>query len=583
MRLINPCSLLESVTHIESLINQGKYFEARTKAEEAIRHSDELRFKQLFALSLSKSGTPEVALEYMEPVFRQFPNDPESAGILGSIYKELFKKNQSTAFAIKSRDTYFQNFSVTKNYYTGINAASMSAMAGQASRGREIAAEVIAMLEGNSTDDFWKLATLGEACMLTKNRSRSIEYFIQARKHVGNDWGKITSVHNQLWLLNHFIPVSNEILKIFSPPAVVAFIGHMIDHPNRPAARFPASIEQQIKGSIANSIRTLNARIGYSSLACGGDILFAEAMAAAGGEVNIFLPFAETDFIEQSIRFAGDDWVKRYYALVEKFPVTYITNESYAGFDDLFAYQNRIISGLAALRSAAHHSEPTLLTVLSEVDLKRKKGGTRDTIHLWPFPQHHVNINPDIFVSEQPSAPVHVQAQAKLETTLQIDRPVLYMAHVNTEKLSSMDRERLLKETAAKIVNEVITIKSYEVVDDFLLAGFDTEAEVMEFVRFVEELLKPSKQNISLRISLHAGPVYLNSESLSLNKNLSGENVEFVREMNTLATPGSIFASDHFAALLALEQKKYSIDYAGMLADQHGEGKTIYRVSFRIH
>ena len=570
-----------TVAHIETLINHGKFFEARSKAEEALFQSSELRFKQLYALSISKSGMPETALEFMEPVYKQFPDDPESAGILGSIYKELFKKNQSTAFAIKSRDTYFQNFSTTQNYYTGINAASMSAMAGQASRGREIANQVMAMLESNSAGDFWKLATLGEACLLLKNRSKAVEYFIQARKFTGNDWGKITSVHNQLWLLNHFVPVSNEILKIFSPPKVVAFIGHMIDHPNRTTPRFPAAIEQQVKDSIVNSIRTLNARIGYSSLACGSDILFAEAMAAEGGEVNIFLPFSEIDFIDQSIRFAGGQWVARYQELIQKFPPTFITKESYAGFDDLFSFQNRVISGLAALRSAAHHAEPTLLTVLSEVDLKRRKGGTRDTIHLWPFPDHHTNINPDIFVRNDSTA-VQVPVQSKTANVEQIDRPVLYLVYANTESLPSIDRENLLKEAAAKIVDDVIVIKSYEVGEDFLLCGFETELEAMEFVRLMIQLLKPVKRDASIRISLHAGPVYMNSSSISLNKQLSGGNVEFVKEINTLATAGSILASDHFAALLSLEQKKYSVDYAGLVATQE-DSKSLYRVGFRIH
>jgi len=573
--------LSETAEHIESLINQGRYFEARTKAEEALKHTPELRYKQLLALSISKLGTPEAALELMEPVYHQFPDDPESAGILGSIYKELFKKNQSTAYAIKSRDTYFQNFSTTKNYYTGINAASMSAMAGQASRGREIATEVISHLEGSSNDDFWKLATLGEASMLTKNRTKAVEYFIQARKHAGNDWGKITSVHNQLWLLNHFLPVSNEILKIFSPPTVVAFIGHMIDHPARPTPRFPSSIEQQVKDSIVNSIRTLNARIGYCSLACGADILFAEAMAAEGGEVNVFLPFSEADFIEQSIRFAGELWIQRYYDLVKKFPVTYITHESYAGFDDLFSFQNRVISGLAALRSEAHHAEPTLLTVLSEVDLKRRKGGTRDTIHLWPFPQRHVNINPDIFVKTQGPPPTSIIAQTK-SIEVQLDRPVLYLVYANMSDLPSLEREKLLKQTDAKIVDETISAKSYEVHTHYLLAGFDSESGAMEYVRFISDSSKLARRDSALRISLHAGPVYMESKSNSQNKKLSGENVEFVKAMNTLATSGSIFASDYFAALLALELKKYALDYAGML-QQQGESKTIYKVSLRIH
>jgi hypothetical protein len=584
---LNECGnklfcLPESVQHIESLINQGRYFEARTKAEEALKHSSELRYKQLLALAISKLGTPEAALDLMEPIYRQFPDDPESAGILGSIYKELFKKNQSTAFAIKSRDTYFQNFTTTKNYYTGINAASMSAMAGQASRGREIATEVITLLQ-EATDDFWKLATLGEAFMLTKNRQKSVEHFIQARKHAGNDWGKITSVHNQLWLLNHFIPVSNEILKIFSPPTVVAFIGHMIDHPSRPTPRFPASIEQHIKNSIVNSIQTLNARIGYCSLACGGDILFAEAMAEVGGEVNIFLPFSESDFIDLSVRFAGEHWVERYHALIQKFPVNYITRESYAGFDDLFSFQNRILSGLAALRSAAQHAEPTLLTVLSEVDLKRKKGGTRDTIHLWPFPQRHVNINPDIFITEQTTIPTPSKATPTVKAEeVEIERPVLYIVYANVGDLSALERERLLKQIDAKIVDESFLFKSYESTDDYLLGAFDTESEVMEFVEFTIESIKSVKRESSMRISLHAGPVFM-QENRTLDKKLSGENIQLVKVMNNLSTTGSVFASEHFASLLALELKKYSLDFAGMVTTQQGESKTIYRVGFRIH
>src|SRR5258708_3536593 len=101
---------------IEKLIEQGRYFEARSKSENALLQSQDLRLKQLYALALSKSGVPEAALEFMEPVYSQFPDDPESAGIMGSICKELFKKNQANSFAIRSRDTYLKNFTATKNY-----------------------------------------------------------------------------------------------------------------------------------------------------------------------------------------------------------------------------------------------------------------------------------------------------------------------------------------------------------------------------------------------------------------------------------------------------------------------------------
>lgn len=561
----------ETTSHIESLINQGRYIEARIKSAEALQTSDELRLKQLHALALSKLGMPEAALTFMEPVYHQFRNDPESAGILGSIYKALFKKNQVNSFAVKSRDTYLQNFSVTKNYYTGINAASMAAMAGQASRSREIAAEVIALIESNSTGDFWKLATLGEAYILTKNRAQSTAYFVEARKLAANDWGKITSIYNQLWLLDHFVPVSGEILKMFSPPSVVAFIGHMIDHPGRTTPRFPATIEPHIKNAIVNSVTTLNARIGYCSLANGGDILFAEAMAELGGEVNLFLPCEEIDFIEQSVKFAGAEWVTRYRNLISRFPVTYITQEKYAGQDDLFSFQNKVICGAAVLRSAANHAEPTLLTVLSGVDLQRKQGGTRDTVNVWPFSRRHTNINPDTFVTTQQAAPAETKAGMQRE---QIDRPVLFVVYVNVAQVPAMGRDKLLKEIDQKLSDHT----SFHAQQTSLLAAFEMESAAMDFVKLVQETLKATRHENLVKISLDAGPVFVGPKNDGLNRQLSGESIEFVKAIDSLTTPGAVFASDLFAAVLALDVKKYTHEYAGVVSVADGRPRTVYQV-----
>ena len=287
-------------------------------------------------MSLSKSGVPEAAQEYLESMTREHPDDPETMGILGGIYKELFKKNQSSKYALLSRDTYDKNFQLTKNYYTGINAASMSTLAGQARRGKEIAKEVLTVLK-DPEHDFWEAVTQAEALLLLKERAKSEEAFLRARKLAGTDWGNINSVYNQLWLLKHYLPVPDEVIRAYSPPVVVAFAGHMIDHPNRPQPRFPAFLEPEVKRALVNALRTLNAKIGYCSLACGGDIMFAEAVEEVGGELNLFLPFKQSDFIAASVRFAGEEWVQRFERLVNKYPVTYMTQESYEGHADLFA------------------------------------------------------------------------------------------------------------------------------------------------------------------------------------------------------------------------------------------------------
>jgi len=567
--------LTETTSKIEKLIEQGRYFEARAKAESALVQSQDLRLKQLYALALSKSGVPEAALEFMEPLYAQFPDDPESAGIMGSICKELFKKNQSNSFAIRSRDTYLKNFTTTKNYYTGINAASMSAMAGQLSKSREIAIEIISMLAGKAVD-FWSLATLGESYMLSKNKPKALESYVLARKAAGKDWGKITSVHNQLWLLNHFLPVPNDILKLFSPPRVVAFVGHMIDHPQRKEPRFPLSIEQKIKEAILHSIRSLNVQIGYCSLACGGDILFAEAMAEEGREVNIFLPFAKSDFIKTSVEFAGNDWVNRFDALLERFPVNYLSHESYEGFDDIFPFQTKIIFGAATLRSESYHDEPTLLTVLSDVDLQRKEGGTRHTVGLWPFPKHYSNINPDIFVTDKTILTTPGEGKPALPKST-LNRPVLYLAYFDLSEVSA--KEKILNYHKEDI-DEMGTYMIYEPDNSALLAAFTTESAAIEFVRYVTEVMK-SLRNPSFKISLHAGPAYIESIENSNEKRLTGKTIQQVKEMNAFTAKASIFSSAQFATLLALEGKMFTIDYAGIFVLPSDQQKMfIFKIAF---
>jgi tetratricopeptide (TPR) repeat protein len=574
------------VTYLESLVNAGRYLEARELAMRLRKdpQADPLRVDQLFALSLSKSGYPEDALAYLDLAYRRNPDDPETAGILGGIYKELFKKHQDSKYAILSRDTYSKNFGVTKNYYTGINAATMSAIAGRSSQGREIASQVIANI-GNNASGFWELATLGEAFLLTKDRASSIDHYVRARQLAGNDWGKVISVYNQLWLLNHYMPVPKEIQRIFSPPTVVASIGHMIDHPARTVPRFPAAIEQQVAESMAGAVRAMNAGIGYCSLACGSDILFAEAMEEAGAEVHIFLPFEKKDFIDQSIRFAGENWIERFERLISKFPVTYVTHDSYDGNDEIFAFQCRIIFGSAVLRSMTYHQKPMLLSVQSEIDLKRKSGGTRDTIRLWPFNDRHININPDQFVLNRPAV-TEPQTPSGTSRELKIDRPILYMVSVDMNEANGMEKERVYKSVNAKMKDQLIPHRAFDLQDDCIFLAFDSESGAIDFVQLVNAAAGSHlQQDRSIKIGLHAGPVHVETVAGAETRIVDSSIQNYIRNISRLAPRGTICVSSQFASLLALNTDKYKLTYAGIFNTSDSElesGQGIYNVSIKI-
>lgn len=549
---------------LERLISLGHYAQARKRAEELLTKSDSLRAKQLYAFSLSKAGQPEAAREFLERVAKDHPNDPETNGILGGIYKELFRNQQNSTFAVLARDTYDRNFAQTRNYYTGINAATMSTLSGQARRGKELAQQVLDLLK-DPDQDFWEAVTRAEALLLLKERARSEEAYRKARRLAGSDWGKINSVYNQLWLLKHYLPVPREVLNAFSPPVVVAFVGHMIDHPDRNTPRFPAAIEGQIKQSITSALNTINARIGYCSLANGGDILFAEAMEELGGEVNLFLPFSQSDFLEASVSFAGEHWTERFHRLVEKYPVTYLTEEPHAGHADLFGLQTSILFGLSHLRSVATHAEPYLITVMSERDQQKKVGGTRETVALWPNAQRHINVNPDVYVSISATSE---ETKTSSATPNRTDRPVLYFVCFDLSADDPTGEAMLTHLAGASLPPAVTWRKGNEMV-----AGFKQLLGAMEFTQHV--LTSTSPLHPSSRVTLHAGPFALQRVAgIQFYPRLEEDGneapiaaLEQLIDIHHYTPVGSVYASGALAALLALDDVRYKLSFIDTLRE----------------
>lgn len=106
-------------------------------------------------------------------------------------------------------------------------------------------------------------------------------------------------------------------------PVSLLFTGHMIDMPDRPKPRFPASLERAASARIAQVVAPYAARsvtgegaLGFASGARGGDILFHEQCRAHGIETVIVLPFPPDVFVGTSVQgIPGSDWEERFWAL----------------------------------------------------------------------------------------------------------------------------------------------------------------------------------------------------------------------------------------------------------------------------
>jgi len=102
---------------------------------------------------------------------------------------------------------------------------------------------------------------------------------------------------------------------------VLLFSGHMIDAPGRVRPRFPPSLEpaaQNAIRSVVDRLDPLSSDVAVCSAACGGDILFSEAVLDRGMALRVYLPFDEPTFLEKSVNFANDRWPERYRTVVSQ-------------------------------------------------------------------------------------------------------------------------------------------------------------------------------------------------------------------------------------------------------------------------
>lgn len=107
----------------------------------------------------------------------------------------------------------------------------------------------------------------------------------------------------------------------------------MIDQLGRKSARFPPECEPRVAAEIDAKLTELGAGamdLGITQGACGGDLLFAEAMLKRGAALQLDLPFAEETFLKESVDFkkasssVPDRWRDRFLA-VRRHPSVRIT------------------------------------------------------------------------------------------------------------------------------------------------------------------------------------------------------------------------------------------------------------------
>src|SRR5688572_24985321 len=255
-----PPSLRDAPSQARGLLDRGEPLLAYNVVHEALPAAPaDATLRRLEALALARSGDVARAHEALRALAAEGHRDAETHGMLARTHKDLAQATTDPAARARhlgaSFDLYFDAFAAARAqgqsgdaYYTGINAATLAVLRGDTSRARDIAGAVCAACDAAATSpetraaSYWRHATLGEAALILGDAAAAARHYAEGRAVAADFHGDVATTRRQARLLARHLAIdASEPLAALAMPPVAVYTGHMVDAPDRPAPRFPAS------------------------------------------------------------------------------------------------------------------------------------------------------------------------------------------------------------------------------------------------------------------------------------------------------------------------------------------------------
>jgi class 3 adenylate cyclase len=389
------------------------------------------------------------------------------------------------------------------------------------------------------------------------------------RHHAGNAYTQIVPV---LQTLNELaaagVSVSEDVEDKLAPPRVVVFSGPDLDRPNRQRPCFPEQAEPAMIAAIERSIDALDPQIGYTTLAAGSSLLFAEAMLRRGRELHVVLPFRLDDVRAEGVAWAGEPWVERFERCIAgATSIEYATRGPFLGHGALFRFGNQMLHGLATLRSRFLGTEPYLLAFWDYLG-DTLAGGAAEFIDQWGDIARLRIVDLDDVVQGVVDALPSSSHGPELpsEPGPRIEREVRVMLFADIVNYSKLGDEHL-----------PLFLRAMSDAADHLRARFDLDfvaswgdalffvmdeataiagvaLELSHQIALFSESMPALPFDLSIRIALDAGPVYPTADPFTRQPNYWGFHINRAARLEPITVPGQVYATQPFVALLALEE-----------------------------
>lgn len=312
---------------------------------------------------------------------------------IGALHARLAKDRMEPAgpgtsrrhAALRSGLLYRQVHEARPNHYCAVNAASLHLIGGRQEDAKKLAAEAIRLAEREQAD-YWASASRGEALLVLGRADEARQAFVEAVAQPDADLARMISTRRQLRLLEESAGLDvTPGLEVLDPGDPVFFSGLLMT-PKDGTPEALAQAEKALRAAIDQWLAARRVPLVFSSLACGSDILFAEAAIRADIPLHVILPFSIDRFADLSVRIGdgegyGSGWENRYLrCLDEATSVSELWRHDVpkGTIDHHFLRANRYLAGETILAAHALQTKPHMLAVLD----KRQTAGLAGTRHI---------------------------------------------------------------------------------------------------------------------------------------------------------------------------------------------------------
>lgn len=584
--------------YVKRALSAGEFLAAYDGARAGLdAHPDDDWLRQRMALALAQMGSSARAQAILHPLAAKDPTNRETLSLLGRTYKDRWCANPDDEHYLRQSFGYYNRAFEVKpsESYPGINAATIAFLLKDREKANQIAQTVLEICL-TQPDDYWKHATVAEAFVVLGKLDEAKEAYRAAVASESDNLRAFSSTRRQARALSRHLYDRPDVFDdCFPIPKLVVFSGHMIDAPDRRTPRFPPAKEGEVRELLDKQLAAMNAGIGFSSAASGSDILFLEAMLARGGTIHLVLPWPAEEFVKTSVEIAGGgDWVERFHKVLERAASIRILGELYMpGSATGFEYCNLAMNGLARVFARSLDLEITPLAVWD--GYAGAPGGTGSFVRYWR--NHRVPVKVVPIATKPPSMlsgteafetdegdpddefEVWVRASGRQEI-----KAIMFADVVGYSKLPetvipkyvaqfNQRVSRLMAESSAAPVNVNIW-------GDGLFFVFNGVEDAGRFALDLRDMVTKTDwenlglpRQLSIRIGVHAGPVYVNFDPVIREISFTGAHVSRAARIEPITHEGEVFASEEFAALAAADQSKgFSCDLVGTteLAKSYG-------------